>query len=273
LRRTLLLLTVICLGHVLLISAQVQSSAGMPVLESAAFGMFARLQWAITGVLDAGHGVWTGYFALSGAARDNETLRRRVLDLEVQVQEREALARQALALEAALGLKRSLQVPSLAARIIAGSPTPNVLTVTVDRGTDDGVEPDMAVIGAQGVVGRVIAPVSRQAATVQLLVDQYAGVAVTFDGTRAGGVAVGDSRGALRAKYVPVLAVVQAGEKVLTSGLDGVYPPGFLVGAVDAVTGQGADRQIHIRPAVDFSHVDLVLILLTRAARADGGPE
>ena len=263
-RRTLSLLTVICLGHVLLISAQVQSRTGVPVLESTAFGTYARFQRSVTWVTDSVRGVWWNYVALRGAARENEELRLRVLELEGQVQEQQAVAGRARVLEETLGLRRSQSAPTLAARVIAGSPMPNVLTVTVDRGTDDGVEPDMAVIGAKGVVGRVIAPVARNAATVQLLIDQYAGAAVTFERAAAGGVAVGNGTAMLRAKYVPVLAVVQAGEKVMTSGQDGVFPPGFIVGAVENVTGQGADREITIRPSVDFSHVELVLILLSK---------
>jgi rod shape-determining protein MreC len=272
-RRTLSLLTIICLGHVLLISAQVQSKTGVPVLESAAFGVFSEAQRGLTGVADFGRGIWGNYFALRGAARENEELKRRILELEGKVQEQEALAGRTRVLEDALGLRQSQPAPTLAARVIAGSPMPNVLTVTVDRGSDDGVEPDMAVIGAKGVVGRVIAPVARHAATVQLLTDQYAGIAVTFERAAAGGVAVGDGRTNLRAKYVPVLAVVQAGEKVTTSGQDGVFPPGFLVGVVDSVTGQGADREISIRPAVDFSHVDVVLVLLSQPRKAGEATE
>jgi rod shape-determining protein MreC len=143
----------------------------------------------------------------------------------------------------------------------------------VDRGGNDGVVPDMAVIGSKGVVGRVIAPVAHHAATVQLLADQYAGVAITFEHSAAGGIAIGDGTPTLAAKYVPVLAVVQVGEKVMTSGQDGVFPPGFVVGTVDTVTGQGADREITIRPAVDFSHVDVVLILLTKPPKAGEAPE
>jgi rod shape-determining protein MreC len=266
-RRTLSLLTVICLGHVLLISAQVQSGSGVPVLESAAFGAFARIQRSLAAVADTGGGLWGSYVALRGAARENEELRRRILDLEGEVQEQQALASRARTLEEMLGLRRSQAAPTLAARVIAGSPAPGVLTVTVDRGTGDGVEPDMAVIGARGVVGRVIAPVARQAATVQLLIDQHAGAAITFERAAAGGVAVGNGTTTLRARYVPMLAVVEAGERVMTSGQDGVFPPGFQVGTVESVAGQGAEREIAIRPAVDFSHVDLVLILLSRPGK------
>jgi rod shape-determining protein MreC len=224
-------------------------------------------------VADFGRSIWGNYFALRGAARENQALKQHVLELEGRVQAQEALAGRARVLEDTLGLRQSQPAPTLVARVIAGSPMPNVLTVTIDRGSGEGIEPDMAVIGVKGVVGRVIAPVARHAATVQLLADQYAGVAVTFEKAAAGGIAVGDGNALLRTKYVPVLAVVQSGEKVMTSGQDGVFPPGYLVGTVDTVTGQGADREISIRPAVDFSHVDVVLILLVKPAKADEAPE
>jgi rod shape-determining protein MreC len=268
-RRTLSLLTVMCLGHVLLISAQVQSRSGLPVLESAAFGLFAQIQRAIAGVSDGGRSLWTHYFALRGAAKENAALRERVLSLEGQLQEQQALAARARALEDTLGLKQSQPSPTVAARVIAGSPTPNVWTVTIDRGSDDGIEPDMAVIGARGVVGRVIAPVARHAASVQLLIDREAGAAVTFERANAGGLAVGVGAASLEAKYVPVLAAVQAGERVITSGQDGIYPPGFVVGSVEAINGQGADREITVRPAVDFSHLETVLVMLARPSRPD----
>jgi rod shape-determining protein MreC len=268
-RRTLSLLTIICLGHVLLISAQVQSGSGLPVLESAAFGLFADVQGLITGVADSTTGVWTNYVALRRAARENEALRERVLTLEGQLQEQEALAGRARALEDTLALKQTQPAPTLAARVIAGSPTPNVWTVTVDRGSDDGVGADMAVIGARGVVGRVIPPIARHAATVQLLIDRDAGAAVTFEKANAGGMVVGIGGAALETKYVPILATIQAGERVTTSGQDGIYPPGFLVGAVDSIAGQGADREITVRPAVDFSHLEVVLIVLARPSQPE----
>jgi rod shape-determining protein MreC len=130
----------------------------------------------------------------------------------------------------------------------------------------------MAVIGARGVVGRVVNPIAPHAATVQLLIDRLAAVAVTFERSNAGGIVVGGaSDPPFHAEYVPVLADVQSGERVVTSGQDGIYPQGFLVGTVDRVSkGAGADRSILIRPAVDFSHVDLVLVVLKPPAA--GGP-
>ena len=264
------LLVTISVGHVLLISAQVQSKSGLPVLQALAFDGFARLQTGSAAVADTGRSFWTGYFALRGAARENESLRRQLLDTQAQLQQERAEADKARTLEDALELKHAQPLTTLSARVIAGSPSPSSLTVTIDRGASDGVAPDMAVIGAQGVVGRVISPVSAHAATVQLLSGRNANAAVTFERSNAGGIVSGGAASPpLRAEYVPVLAEVQAGERVMTSGQDGIYPPGLPVGVVDRVTRSGADREIAVRPSVDFSHVDIVLVVLTKPARVD----
>ncbi|MEO7193030.1 MAG: rod shape-determining protein MreC [Vicinamibacterales bacterium] len=273
-RQTFSLLLVMCVGHVLLISAQVQSKSGLPVIQSAAFDIFSRLQSVTTGIADTGRSLVTNYVALSGAARENAALQRRILDLEVNLQRERALAAQAQGLQQALELKQAQPHPMLGARVVAGNPSPGVFTVTIDRGAGDGVAPDLAVLATKGVVGRVIAPISRSAATVQLLVGRNAAAAVVFERSGAGGIAVGGlNPSLLTAEYVPVLADIQVGERVTTSGQDGIYPPGFLVGTVERVTrpSSAADRVITVRPAVDFSHVELVLVVLTAPAPPGGG--
>jgi rod shape-determining protein MreC len=115
--------------------------------------------------------------------------------------------------------------------------------------------------------------VASGAATVQLLVGQDAAAGVTLERSGAGGIVMGGGTAArLRIAYVPALADVQAGERVITSGQDGIYPAGFLVGTVEEVLNPGtADRQILVRPAVDFSHISLVLVVLGTAPDTEGG--
>jgi rod shape-determining protein MreC len=269
-RQTLSLLVTICLGHILLISAQVQSKSGLPVIESLAFDVFAKFQALTAGIADAGRNVWTSYFALRGAARENEALKGRILELETALQQEQAVAGRTRALEEALALQQSQPLQTLTARVIAGNPSPGALTVTIDRGSADGVDVDLAVMGSQGIVGRVILPVAAHAATVQLLIAPNAAAAVTFERSNAGGLVVGRaSDPPLFAEYVPAAADVHIGEKVMTSGQDGIYPVGFPIGMVERVTPGGTEREIGIRPSVDFSHIDVVLVLLTRPPRPE----
>src|SRR6185295_7168263 len=178
-----------------------------------------------------------------------------------QLQQEQAVSNGTKALEEALKLQQSVSAPTLAARVIAGSPTPGSLTVTIDRGSDDGVQTDMAVIAGKGVVGRVINQPAPHAAQVQLLVGRNAAAAVTLERTGAGGLVVGGASDLLlTVDYVSNQADVQVGERVLTSGQDGIFPAGFVVGFVERSAKGTNSRAVKVRPAVDFSHIELVLV-------------
>jgi rod shape-determining protein MreC len=265
-RRTLTLFVTLCLGQVLLVSAQVQAPGEVSLLQVAAFDAGARIQRAAGAVTGTITGFWSHYIDLRGAARENAELREQLLHLSVELQEQRALASQIRSLEEMLGLKAVVPIETIAARVMAGNVTPGTFTVTIDKGTADGVVADMAVLGVDGVVGRVVEPVAERAATVQLLVDANAAAAVVFERSRAAGIAVGgQSDGTLRADFVPVLADVRVGEQVTTSGLDGIYPAGFPVGRVESIVGAGSpSRSIRIRPATDFSYLSAVLLVRDR---------
>jgi rod shape-determining protein MreC len=271
-QRTFSLLMIISLGHVLVISAQVQSKSGIPVLEAAAFGFFSRFQQATTGVTDGVKSGWTKYFALRGVERDNEQLRKRITELEAQLQQEQAQAARARSLEEALNLQRTMSAPTLAARVIAGNPQPGSLEVTIDRGSADGVEPNMAVIGSRGIIGRVIGPLAPHAARVQLIVGKSAAAGAVLEKSNVGGVVVGGEKDPpLRLEYIPNLVDVQPGERVLTSGQDDIYPSGFVIGVVEkAEKGSDGHRQISVRPAVDVSHLEVVLVILRPTPKPGG---
>jgi rod shape-determining protein MreC len=96
---------------------------------------------------------------------------------------------------------------------------------------------------------------------VQLLIDRTAGAGALVERTRAGGVVVGEGE-TLRMEYVSPLADVAVNDVVVSSGLDGIYPKGFVIGRVVAVDGTGAARRITVRPSVDFSSLEEVLVVL-----------
>ena len=267
-RRTAFLLLALSLGHVLLISAQVQSSSGLPVMQTVAFDLFGKVQQGVAAVADAGGSVWSNYFALRGAVRENEALHRQLLEIQVELQQAQALASQTSALERALALKQSLPVPTIAARVIAGAPSPGAFTITIDRGAEDGVQPDMAVIARNGVVGRVINRPLPHAAQVQLLVDRNAHAAVYFERNGTGGI-VGGGNGTppLRVDFVSGGVEVKPGDRVLTSGQDGIYPRGFVVGTVTHAERHAGALTVAVQPAVDFSHIDIVLVMIQHLSR------
>ena len=265
-----LLFVAVIIGHVILISTQVQSRRGVPVLEAMTFELFSRVQGGTSGVVRGVRDSWGNYVDLRGARSENEALRHRVAELEVRLQEQRAVAAKSERLQALLGLKPSIAAPVLAAEVIAGYGEAGMLTVTIDRGSHDGVKENMAVIAQGGVVGRIIGPVAANASRVQLLIDENAAAAAVTERTSAGGMVIGwRNEPLLRMDLVSNLDDVQPGDLVVTSGADGIYPKGFAIGRVDtSERGSQLYRTITVRPTANFRALDEVLVVLREARPA-----
>src|SRR5207302_7414969 len=155
------------------------------------------------------------------------------------------------------------------AEIIGAAATPDFRTVTFDKGTRNGMRTDMAVIAAAGVVGRVVVP-SARSAKVQLLIDRNAAAGVIIERTRAQGVVVGGGDDRLQMQYVSEASDVAVGDLVVTSGIDTIYPKGLAVGRVEVVEKNGpAFKRIVVKPAVNFSQLEEVFVVLTPTPAKD----
>ena len=262
-RRTGYLFLAVIVGHVILISTQVTTKRGVPMLEEAVFGIFSEVQRGANTVATSMRSGWQDYFALRQVRSENEQLKQQLGELRVRLQEERGLAQQTQSLQKLLDLKTSTTLSTTAASVIAGGASPEFRTITIDRGTGDGLRTDMAVLAPAGVVGRIIQPSSR-ASKVQLLIDRSAAAGAIIERTRAQGVVVGTGGDELRMDYVAGSADVKAGDVVVTSGIDGIYPKGFVIGQIQSVRrGAGEFSAIVIRPAVDFTSLEAVLIVLT----------
>lgn len=256
------LLLAVVVGHLILISAQVNSPAGVPLLQAAAFAAYAEAQRATSAVIGAVGRLWSDYIALRNVRIENDALKEQNASLQVRIQQQQALAERAEALRRLLDLRDQSNLPMRAAEVIGGPAAPDFRSVTIDRGTADGLRVDMAVVAAEGAVGRVVT-VARRAAKVQLLVDRNAAAAALTERTRAQGIVVGTGEDTLRLDFVSSTADVAEGDLVVTSGLDGIYPKGFVIGRVEAIERAGtAYRAIRVRPAVNFAVLEEVLVVL-----------
>jgi rod shape-determining protein MreC len=252
--------------HVALISAQVNTASGLPVLQVVTFGSFSEVQRGTMALIGGVRGMWSGYVALQQVQQENNALRQELQTLQVRLQQERAEAQRTDNLRQLLELRDRANLDTVAAEVIAGAASPDFRTVTIDKGSSDQLATDMAVISPAGVVGRVILP-SRRASKVQLLTDRNAAAGALIERTRVQGVVVGIGDGLLRMQYVPGTADVKTGDLVVTSGIDGIYPKGFVIGTIDHTDrGAGAYHEILIRPAVDFSRLEEVLIVRTPPA-------
>ncbi len=270
-QRTGILFVAVMLLHVVLISAQVNSKSGVPVLEAVTFGIFSEAQRSISGVVFGVRRVWSGYIGLRHLKQENDTLKRDLAAAQIASQEQRALASRARGLEKLLELRDRTSLQTAAAEIIGTAPTQDFRTVTIDKGTREGLRPDMAVIAPAGVVGRIVVP-SARSAKVQLLVDRNAAAGAIVERSRAQGVVVGVGGDRLEMEYVSEVYDLVVGDVVVTSGIDGIYPKGLIIGQIESMDRSGgAYKRIVVRPAVDFNALEEVLVVVTPTPARDSG--
>lgn len=258
--------------HLVAISLQVTTRTGDTIFTGVVFGGFSELQRG-TGWLTGGvRSVWTEYIALRQVRAENDALRAEVGALQVALQQERAAAERADAFRRLLEFKARTPLTMTGADVIGAGASPEFRTITIDKGDNDGLAPNMAVIAAAGVVGRVTVP-SARASLVQLLVDANAAAGALITRSRVQGVIVGAGDQGLRMDYVPATGDVVAGDEVVTSGIDGLYPKGLAIGVVERVErGDGLYHRITVRPAVDFSRLEDVLVVLSSTTAPPGRP-
>src|SRR5712691_8886513 len=222
----------VMLGLVLLISAQVNSRSGVPVIEEVTFGVFSEVQRGLSSAVSGIRHTWSAYADLRQVKSENDELKRQLAAAQVAVQEQRALADRTRGLERLLEMRQHLNLTTTAAEIIGAAATPDFRTVTIDKGTRDGLRPDMAIIAPAGVVGRIVVP-SARSAKVQLLIDRNAAAGVLIERSRAQGVVIGAGEDRLRLENVSESADIVAGDTVVTSGIEGIYPKGFVIGTIE----------------------------------------
>lgn len=265
-KRTGVIFVIAIVAQVLLVSAQVQTRSGVRVLEAVSFGAFARVQGVTSSGVRGVRDVWSNYAELRGAREENQALKQQLAELEIRLQEQRALAARTTKLQELLALQQATELPTVAAEVIGGNPNAmaGIREITIGRGTADGVQPGMAVIAPKGIVGRVIGQPAAHAARVQLLIDKYAAAGALSERARAGGMVVGvEHEPPLAMELVSSLQDVKAGDLIVTSGIDGIYPKGYAIGWVEsAEKGTGLYLDISVRPAVDFGSLEEVLVVL-----------
>jgi rod shape-determining protein MreC len=220
------------------------------------------LQMAAQGTANWVVGIQDNYLTMSGFKAENERLRRRIQELEVERQrllEADAVNRK---LQQLLEFRSQLPSKAVTASIIANSASSWFQGCILDKGSADGVQKDMAVVTPLGVVGKVVS-VTKRSAKVILLTDANSGIDVLVQRTRSRGIVSGSLDNGTVLKYMKRSEDVQVGDRLITSGVDGVFPKGLLVGTVIKVNKQhlGLFQSVEVLPAVQSSRVEEVLVV------------
>ena len=219
--------------------------------------------------------LWHNYFYLRGVRQENRDLKLQIERLRIEQVRLNQDAEQARRLQALLGFKEQFISKTMGAQVIGSSGSEQSRSIYIDKGSRDGVKTDMAVITAEGVVGKVLR-VFRSTSQVLLVNDQTSGVGAILEKSRLQGVLRGTALGEVVLEKVMSDESVQPGEKVVTSGGDQIFPKGLPVGTVTKVSpGPELFLNIRVRPAVDLSRLEEVLVITQQEEKepsvADGG--
>jgi len=212
--------------------------------------------------------MWRSYVYLRGVRQENRELKEQIEKLRLEQVRLNDDAEQARRLQLLLGFKEQFISKTVAAQVIGSSGSEQSRAIYIDKGTDRGIDKDMPVITADGVVGKVLR-VYGSTSQVLLINDQTSGVGVLLEKSRLQGVLRGTPAGEVVLEKVMSDEQVLPGEKVLTSGGDQIFPKGLPVGVVTKVSpGPELFLNIRVRPAANLSTLEEVLVITQQEEKA-----
>ncbi len=233
-------------------------------LEVATREAVAPLESALHRVSGAVAGAWRTVTHLGHLIRENDRLYLEVSRLLAENARLEEYRLQNERLRHLLDFQQTSSYITVAGEIIARDPSNWLGTMTIDKGTARGVKKDVAVITSEGLVGKVLAATARTA-TVLPIIDPRSAVGGMIQRTRALVLVEGAPGvpGMCLVKPLTPESDIREGDRVLSSGLGGVYPKGLLIGEVSKVfEGKyGVGKAAYLRPVVDFSRLEEVLVI------------
>jgi rod shape-determining protein MreC len=261
--RSIFLLGGVVLLQVLLLAVQIKRDSQGRLIRVWTVGAVSPFERA------GAHGVshirdtWNHYFALQHTSRENEDLKRENGALKLQITQLESKAGEADRLAALLKFRQTnTDVPMVSARVIGGSADSASQTIYLDRGERDGIRRNMGVITPDGVVGKVIESY-KDTAQVLLLTDKDSGVGAMLVESRLQGPVGGTGEPLLIMKYIPNDDNVNSGERVVTSGMDRIFPRDLPVGTIAEIKAGNPFKQLRVKPAASLERLEEVFVLLT----------
>ncbi len=263
--RNLTVLAALLFAQVLGLAIQVKrpgENAPTRLIRVWAVDSVTPLERGIVGFQNGSHNLWHNYFYLRGVRQENRDLKQKIEQLEIERVRLHEDAEQAHRLQALLGFKENFIARTVAAQVIGSSGSEQSRSVYIDKGSRDGIKADMAVITADGVIGKVLRGVQNHVASVLLINDQTSGVGAILEKSRLQGVLRGTPAGEVVLEKVMTDETVQPGERVLTSGGDQIFPKGLVVGTVTKVSpGPELFLNIRVKPAADLGRLEEVLVI------------
>jgi rod shape-determining protein MreC len=257
-------------GNLIIMAIDARDSNGQQKILRIWTQTFASpLQTASSKASGATSGFFEQIWNFRSTAAENEQLKERLAKAEMELNAARQSEAENERLKGLLNLHEQINISNVPARVIARDPSVWFNTITINRGSTSGIAVNMPVVTGGGIVGRVIT-VSPFASQVMLITDEKAGAGAVVGQLGQSG-ALGSVRGradlgvsVIEMRYVSGLEKVELGDHVMTTGQDGIYPPGLNVGKVVEVK-HGTATQAHtilIQPGAQLDHLEDVAVLL-----------
>lgn len=215
------------------------------------------------------HGVKSStamYLDLINIKKQSEGLHSTNNELQARLEKMNELLLENDRLRDLLNFKQQTKMSVTSAQVIGRDLVLDHNTITINKGTRDGIKPGQAVITTGGVLGYIFKP-EPFTAHVMLITDRYAVVDGIVQRTRAHGIVEGKSQNGCALKYVERTEDVKEGDLVVTGGLDNIFPKGFPVAIVESVERKtfSVSLKVELRPVVDPYKVEEVFVVLDAA--------
>jgi rod shape-determining protein MreC len=261
--KSLVLLGGVIILQILMLAVQIKRDSEGRLIRVWTVGAVSPFERAGSSGFGWVRDVWRHYFALQNTTRESEQLRRENDALKLQITQLQGKAAEADRLATLLHFRQSHgEVPMIAARVIGVSAGAASQTIQLDRGERDGIRKNMGVITPDGVVGKVVESYAH-ASQVLLLTDKDSGVGAMLADSRIQSPVGGQGEPLLLMKYVPNDDAVNLGERVITSGMDRIFPRDLPVGTVAEIKSGNPFKLIRIKPAANLERLEEVLVLLS----------
>lgn len=262
-KNVIILLSSILLISFALMTIDVRRGKDSILFESLILWVVSPIQTLYTNTANSISDVIDRYFFLVGVSQENERLKKEIESLVKQsndLLERLFLEQRVSKL---IEYQETDQRKSLVASVIGRDATQWSKVVFINKGTDHGVRENLAVVSDAGIIGHVIQSAG-QSSKVLLIVDSRSAVDALFQESRIQGVVAGTGGETCDMNFVPITAEVKVGDKVLSSGMGGIFPKGLVAGEVSSVIKkkEGLFQEIKIKPSADLSRLEEVLVLL-----------
>lgn len=198
---------------------------------------------------------------------ENEALKRENFKLHIANQKLREIVLENARLKEMLALEPDNNYKYIAARIIATGTENGINTRILNVGEQDSVSENMAVVNADGLVGKII-EVGKKESVVQLLMDHDCWVGVRLQKSREMGIVGWDGNPWLNLHYIPKNIPIEVGELVLTSGMSRIYPADLKVGLISKIDEDENEmfQKIWVKPAVNFNSIEEVFVIRTERA-------